>query len=157
MWFIKPVKQYHDDGPDGNWADFKALVSASAVPLGLIAYYDGHPCGWCAAGPRSRYVRAIKTPTYYGRNPAEDEVIWLVPCVFIREDARGLGLCTALVVKAMEFAKSQGAKAIEAFPYAGSKKRSRDTQVGFESVFAAIGFLEVSHPSESRIVMRATL
>lgn len=157
MWFIKPVKQYHHDGTDGNWADFTAMAQASALPLGLIAYHDGQPRGWCAVGPRSRYSRVLKTPTYHGRNPAEDEDIWLVPCVFTKDDARGLGLSRALVARAMELARSHGAKAVEAFPYVGTKRRSKDTQVGFEPVFSAIGFREVSRPSESRIVMRAML
>ena len=155
MWFIKPVMLYHQDGPCGNWADFTAMARESAVPLGLIAYYGGRPSGWCAIGPRSRYSRALKTPTYYGRDPAEDDDVWLVPCVFIRGDARGLGLSKALVAKAMDFARSYGATAVEAFPYAGAKRRSKDTQIGFESVFSANGFREVSRPSEARIIMRA--
>lgn len=66
-------------------------------------------------------------------------------------DGRGLQL---LLVAATELAKTSGATAIEGFPYVGSKRRSRDTQVGFESIFSAAGFQILRVPSANRLIMR---
>lgn len=154
MWFIKPVKKYHEDGPDGNKAEFEALARDSTLPLGLLAYDDKTPVGWCATGPRSRYFRAIRTPTYAGRDEHEDDDVWLVPCMFVRPEARGGDLGRTLVAAAVELAAASGARAIEAFPYAGTKRRSSDVQVGFESVYSANGFVVLRRPSDHRLVMR---
>jgi GNAT superfamily N-acetyltransferase len=154
MWFIKPVSQFHQDGAQGNWSDLKKLSNTSELPLGLIAYHSAVAIGWCAVGPRSRYARAIKTPTYKGRDPNEDGDVWLIPCLFTRPDWRGTGLSRMLVGEALNVAKAHNATAVEAFPYAGNTRRGKDTQVGFEPLFESHGFKTIRRPSESRIIMR---
>ena len=157
-WFIVPVKEHHAAGEAGNRATFAQLVACSAEPAGLIASVDGAAVGWCAAGPRSRYTRAIRTPTYKGRDPAEDDRVWLVPCFYIRPDARNQGVSRALLQSAVEVAREHGAIAIEGFPFAGSGRRSSgDVQVGVESLFASCGFTAVRRPSGNRVVMRLEL
>ena len=157
MWFIIPVKDYHRAGGAGNRASFCDLMAASAEPLGLLAYQGDEPAGWCAVGPRSRYARALRTPTYRGGGPGEDARVWLVPCFFVRREARGTGLGRALLQAAVGLAQRHGAQAIEGFPLTGGKRRSADLQVGFEPVFAACGFEPVGRPSGSRVVMRRDL
>jgi len=154
MWFIIPVKDYHAAGGRGNQASFRELMASSGQPLGLVAYRDGVPVGWCAVGPRSRYARAIRTPTYKGRDPDEDDDVWLLPCIFVRPDARRSALCAELIGSAVRLAKARGAAAIEAFPLSGRKRRSNDTQVGFEPAFAACGFTVKNRPSDARALMR---
>jgi GNAT superfamily N-acetyltransferase len=154
MWFIIPVRDYHAAGGAGNRASFEALAADARHPMGLIGYRDGEPVGWCALGPRSRYVRAVKTPTYAGRDPAEDDSVWLIPCLYLRKDARRAKLTEELVLAAVRLARERGAAAIEAFPLTGGKRRSADTQVGFESVFARCGFSPSRRPTPSRVVMR---
>ena len=154
MWFIIPVKEYHAAGSEGNRASFSDLIVSSDNPVGLLAKLDDQPVGWCAVGPRSRYVRAIKTPTYKGRDPAEDDDVWLVPCMFVRDESRRSGISEELLDSAVRLAKERGAAAIEGFPYSGSKRRSKETQVGFESVFSKCGFETIRTPSSSRVVVR---
>lgn len=68
MWFVSRVADYHAAGDAGNKAAFAGLLDTSEVPVGLLAYSDdGDPIGWCAAGPRSRYSRAVKAPNGGGR------------------------------------------------------------------------------------------
>jgi len=155
MWFIVPVKEYHARGNEGNRASFSELVAASDKPLGLLAFQDEEPVGWCATGPRSRYVRALKTPTYRGGDPESDSDIWLVPCLFVRKGLRGRRVSQALLEAAVDLAKECGATAIEGFPFSGSEKRSSgDVQVGTEVLFASCGFEVVRTPSANRVVMR---
>jgi GNAT superfamily N-acetyltransferase len=159
MWFIIPVKEYHAGGPAGNRAAFTELAARSDLPLGLLAYdRAGDPAGWCAVGPRTRYVRALKTPTYRGGGAGSDTDIWLVPCFFVRKDTRGSGITRALLDAAVDLARQNGATAIESYPFAASVKHpSGDVQVGSEAVFAACGFVPVRRPSASRVVMRREL
>jgi len=158
MWFIIPVKDFHEAGGEGNRARFVDLATKSDHPMGLIAYQDGEPVGWVAVGQWSRYVRALKTPTYRGGETKEGSSTWLSPCFFVRDEARGSGLTQAMLAAAVQFADENGAKAIEGFPYSGKKRRSGgDIQVSFQSVFEACGFKVVRTPSSSRVVMRREL
>lgn len=158
MWFIIPVKDFHAAGGEGNRASFCDLAARSDLPLGLLAYRADEPVGWCAVGPRARYVRALKTPTYRGGEASEDETVWLVPCFFVRQEVRGKGVSRALLEGAIRLAQDNGATAIEGFPYVGPKKRSGgDVQVGHAALFAACGFEVIRMPSPARVVMRRQL
>jgi GNAT superfamily N-acetyltransferase len=158
MWFLISVKDYHAGGREQNRLRFYELLQAEIMPVGLIAYHEENPVGWCAVGPRSRYHRAIRTPTYKGRAPDEDTLVWLTPCFFVRDEARALGVAEALLERAITLAEESGATAIEGFPFSGNQRRySGDTQVGIESVFTACGFSVIRRPSENRVIMRREL
>ena len=157
MWFIIAVKEYHQGGAAANEAKFKALAKSSAHPMGLIAYRDGEPVGWAAAGPRSRYARAVKTPTMKAIDQSENDDVWLVPCFFIRPDMRGQKITRALLEGAVKLARKSKASAIEGFPTAGSKLGSADRQVATEHLFETCGFNAISRPSSNRVVMRLEL
>lgn len=92
MWFLIPVAEYHAGGPSANRRLFCDLVEASDVPMGLLAYREGSVVGWCATGPRSRFVRALRVPSFKGRDPSEDESVWMVPCFYVRKDVRRAGV-----------------------------------------------------------------
>ena len=135
------------------------LVDGDERPVGLVAYLDDSPAGWCAVGPRSRYARAIKTPTMRGLDRAEDENVWFVPCFFIRPGGRRQGVSTALLQAAVGMAEEHGAQAIEGFPQAGDRTRSRGSnfQTGVEALFERCGFEPVRRPSDNRVIMRREL
>jgi len=154
MWFIIAVKEYHQGGAPANEAKFRTLAASAARPLGLMAYLDGQPVGWAAAGPRSRYARAVRTPTMKGIDQSENDDVWLVPCFFIRPDMRGQKIARRLLERAVELARDSNARAIEGFPTAGSKHGSTDRQVATEGLFEACGFGVVSRPSSNRVLMR---
>ena len=157
MWFIIPVKQYQADGPAGNRQSFFKLMGTDPYPLGLLAYLDDKPVGWCAVGPRSRYARAIKTPTYKGRDKELDDDVWLIPCFYVHKDARGRRITEKMLEQAVQLAEANGATAVDGFPFAGSKRQSKgDVQVGFEPLFASCDFETIRTPSAKRIVMRKT-
>lgn len=157
VWFIIPVKDYHAQGDAGNRAAFQRQLEASHIPMGLLAYDHGEPRGWCAVGPRARYVRALKMPTYRERSPGDDDSTWLLPCLFVYRDARGEALGERLVMAAAELARQHGATALESFPYAAGKRQNKETQVGFEPIFARCGFRPIACPSPVRLIMRLDL
>jgi len=156
MWFIRSVKEFHDAGRDGNRAAFVRLTEDDPQPLGLLAYKDDRPVGWCAVGPKSRYERAVKTPTLRGWKSDDEDATWFVPCLFIHPEHREQGVSSALVETAVELAAERGAKAVEAFPLAGGRRRSggSDFMTGVEPLFAKRGFEPVHRPSANRVVMQ---
>jgi GNAT superfamily N-acetyltransferase len=159
MWFITRVVDFHAAGRAGNRAAFLGLAESSSAPLGLVAYDDARPVGWCAAGPRDRFARMLKAPTLKHRDRSEDSSAWLVPCFFVRKDARRTGVSRALLAAAVALAEQNGAPAVEGFPLAGSKTRSQGTDfnTGVEPLFTSCGFAPVHRPSANRVIMRRDL
>jgi GNAT superfamily N-acetyltransferase len=157
MWFIIPVAQYHQNGFDGNKQLFCELIESSPAPVGLLAYDGDEAIGWCATGPRARYIRALKTPAYRGNDASENDSVWLVPCLYIQKHMRRTGVSRALVEAAVGVASDHEACAIEAFPFATGAKPGHNSMVGFEELFASCGFTVTRRPTPTRVVMRRAL
>ncbi len=158
MWFIIPYKEFHPAGRTGNRLAFISLTDGDVHPMGLIAYHRNEPAGWCAVGPRERYLRAVKSPTLRKRT-GDDDTTWFVPCFFVHDEHRGKGIAAALLAAAVEHAAAAGAQAIEGFPLAGDTRRSSgsDYMTGNESLFGDAGFEPTARPSNARVIMRRTL
>jgi GNAT superfamily N-acetyltransferase len=157
MWYFLTPEERQEGWHGGNRARFEVFAAEADPPAGLLAYRDGRAMGWCAVGPRSRYPAAIgpRATILKQRDPEEDDLVWLVPCFFVRAGCRRSGTTYALLSAAVELAREYGARAIEGFPIAG-EGRSTD-YVGREKVFAACGFVPVAQPSPRRVVMRREL
>jgi len=143
----------------GNRRQFTAMATGAGPPMGILASMSGEPVGWCACGPRSRYAAAAagRSNVLQGLERADDEAVWLLPCLFVRSESRGQGVTVALIRAAVDLARRQGALAIEGWPTAGSDRRPADGFLGRESVFAALGFGLVGRPSPRRAIMRLEL
>jgi GNAT superfamily N-acetyltransferase len=158
MWFLVPAKECSAGWNGGNRISFEAVTGAAAEPTGLLAYRDGEPIGWCAAGPRTRYARALRSPIMAARDADADARVWLVPCFYVRRDARRSGVTRALLEAAVKLARTHRATAIEGFPLAGDRRRSTgEAFVGVEPLFAACGFSPIERPTAARVVMRREL
>ncbi len=132
----------------------------SKTTSGLIAYLDGEPVGWCAVEPRTAYhglMRNFRVP-WDGRNEDKaDDTIWSVTCFVTRAGYRRRGISYALVRAAVDFARERGARALEGYAmitHPGQEITWGELHVGSRSIFAAAGFVEVSHPTPRRVVMR---
>jgi GNAT superfamily N-acetyltransferase len=158
MWFLLPAKECSAGWSGGNKVAFELAAQSETRPMGLLAYRAGEPIGWCAVGPRARYARALRSPVLGGRDPATDRDTWLLPCFYIRRDARRSGVTRTLVEAAVALASRHRATAIEAFPLAGDRRRGTgEAFVGVEPLFAACGFSVVDRPTPARVVMRREL
>ena len=143
----------------GNRDRFVAMAEVSQTPMGVLALVAGQPVGWCACGPRSRYMAAIggRSKLLLGRERAEDERVWLLACFFVGVEHRGQGVTHALMCSAVDLARGEGAVAIEGWPLAASARRSADAFVGQERVYEALGFSCVQRPNPQRAIMRLEL
>ena len=162
-----------------NWAERKATPVAERVrrlerqthcgspnartTSGIVAYLDGEPVGWCNVEPRTAFVpRLLNSPVpWVGRDedPADDSV-WAITCFVVRAGYRRRGLTRVLARAAVDHARDRGARALEGYPILtapGVEITWGELNVGARSVFADAGFVEVSHPTARRVVMRIDL
>jgi GNAT superfamily N-acetyltransferase len=154
-WFLIPSKECSAGWSGANQDTFEAMTGSAKQPMGLLAYQGNDPIGWCAAGPRSRYTRALRSNVLKGRDADEDARVWLVPCFYVRRDARKGGVTRALLEAAVDLARAKGASAVEGFPLAGDGRRSASSAyLGVEPLFAACGFIAVGRPTAGRVIMR---
>jgi GNAT superfamily N-acetyltransferase len=154
MWWRMTSKEWTTSGKEGHKKTMRTIVHSEIVP-GLIAYADGIPAAWVAVEPREHYER-LKTSEILA--PVDDLPVWSITCFFIQRDYRRLGLMEKLINTAVDYAKSHGAQAVEAYPYDIHEKKSSGTiYTGVASAFRDCGFVEVIRRSEQRPIMRKML
>lgn len=139
----------------GNRRRFETLA-AGETSMGVMAMVDSEPVGWAACGPRSRYAGddPSRHPELGGRPRAEDDTVWLLPCLFVHPEHRARGVSHAVVEAAVALARREGALALEGWPLSASVARSADAFVGREQLFAELDFHCVERPHPTRAIMR---
>jgi GNAT superfamily N-acetyltransferase len=155
MYYRQTSTEFDESKGDTNKALMKGIVESGLAP-GLIGYRDGVPVGWVAVGPRDWYGKLGRSRV---AKPLDERAAWSVTCFVIPKEYRGQGVATALLVKAVEFAQSQGATVIEGYPVEPRKGKMPDFWVwmGLASMFKDCGFVEVARRSETRPFMRKEL
>lgn len=141
----------------GNRRRFEAMAEGES-PMRVLVSLADTPVGWGACGPRSRYLgdSASRHPLLGDRPRAEDETVWLLPCVFVRAGHRGQGISHAVVDAAVSLARQHRATALEAWP-SSRDSSSTDTFLGREGLFAELGFRCGARPTSDRAIMRVDL
>ena len=126
---------------------------------GLVAYLEGEPVGWVAVEPRSAYPK-LRTSRVVWPGRSEDKAddrVWAVTCFCIRKGYRGRGITYPLARAAADYAREQGATAVEGYPMVTQpfvEITWGELHVGAAQVFSEAGFTEVSAPTKRRRVMR---
>ncbi|MGU3643927.1 GNAT family N-acetyltransferase [Microbacterium sp. C23T] len=120
-------------------------------PPALIAYVDGEAAGWVRIGPRTKQVRIGRTRNFSdaSQEPWDDDSVWSVSCFVVRKEHRQHGLNAKLLDAAIDYARTSGARVIEAYPLdldAGKKIPVNDLFHGVLSTFEEAGFREVARP-----------
>ncbi len=141
-----------------RWDDLTRLfgeqgaVNASTI-TGILAFQDGEPVGWCSVAPRETYPSLERSRTL-ARIDAEP--VWSIVCFVIAKPHRGRGVATRLIKAAVEYARAQGAKIVEAYPVEPGNRKLDAVMafMGVESMFRRAGFEEVARPSPKRRIMR---
>ena len=119
----------------------RQLVRQSPPP-GVLAYDDDEVVGWAAVHPRS--------DTSFARNrkiPHVDDVdVWSVWCIRVRPGHRREGISHHLLAGAVEFARANGAVAIEGYPLddQGREIDSTMAYVGALARFEKAGFVKAA-------------
>jgi GNAT superfamily N-acetyltransferase len=124
-------------------------------PVGLLAYIDATPVGWCSVGPRDSFGRIARSPAVTPAAGREaPETTWSTVCYFIHRTYRGRGVARALLRAAVQYAREQGATAFEGYPVRPRSTRfdSHSAFPGVHSVYAEAGFVEVPSAAPTRSV-----
>ena len=129
-------------------------------PPGVLAYDGDEVVGWAAIHPRAdtSFARNRRIPQ------VDDRDVWSLWCVRVRPGHRGQGIAHELVRGAVEFARSSGAPAVEAYPVdnKGQKVDLTMAYVGTRALFERAGFSKVSDTDSvlngfPRVLMRLEL
>ena len=132
-------------------AALKRLVE-SGKPPGLIGYRDKVPVGWISLGPRKDYARLARSPVM---RPVDDEPVWSIICYVVPAAFRRQGVARSLLDAAIEYARKQGARILEAYPV-DKPRPSQDGSLWFgtKAIYDAAGFREVARRKPHRPVVR---
>lgn len=129
-------------------------------PVGVLAYDGDEVVGWAAVAPRAE--------TTFARSPKIPHIdnldVWTVWCIRVRPGYRKQGISNRLLAGAVDFARSQGAPALEGYPVdnRGEKVNQTLAFVGTRSTFEKAGFYKASDTTSvsggyPRVLMRHDL
>jgi GNAT superfamily N-acetyltransferase len=136
---------------------FRGRVEAGPPP-GLLAYRDAAPVGWVQVGPRADVpgwngARRLTAPT--ADAPAEDARVWGISCFVTKAGCRWQGIARALLTGAVDWARQNGARVLDACPVdAGGNRPPVSLYHGLASTFRRAGFREVARRRADRPLMR---
>ena len=85
----------------------------------------------------------------------DDKPVWSIVCSFVGRDFRGRGVQRRLLSAAIDFARDEGVRTLEAYPV-DKPGRTADSNLWFgtKSMFDAAGFEEVARRKPERPVVR---
>ena len=108
-------------------------------PPGLVAYAGGRAVGWVSLAPRTDFGRLTHAKVLA---PVDDQPVWSIVCFVVSRTARGRGVAKALLDGAIDWARSQGATILEAYPsdVQGRKVPAANLYHGSLTMFEAAGF-----------------
>ena len=151
-WCRKPAGTRQARADERNTLLKSALHAQvlQGTPIGLLAYRDGRPVGWCSIAPRATY-RRLGGPD----QSAAEAPIWSLVCFFVRRAFRGQGLTERLVRAAIGYARDGGARVIEAYPVDPQSPSYRF--MGLVGLFEKAGFRRVGRAGTRRHVVQLDL
>ena len=133
---------------EGRAAGLEGLIR-HGTPVGVLAYLDGEPVGWCSIAPRETYA-ALEG--YRALARVDDAPLWSVVCFFVDRHVRRQGVTLGLLRAAVEYARSQGARVVEGYPVEPGS--GLFTYMGSPATFRRAGFRDVTPPGRARQVVR---
>lgn len=118
------------------------------APVGLLAYLDGEPVGWCSIAPRETYAGLER---YRALARIDAKPVWSVVCFFLDRRLRGQNATQLFLEAAVDYAASHGAAIVEGYPV---KAGALYAYMGSIGTFQRAGFCEVTPKGAVRPIMR---
>jgi GNAT superfamily N-acetyltransferase len=152
MWWRIKRAEFDANHGEANRLAMEAIIRSGEVP-GLLAYLDEEPVGWCSIAPREAFPVLDRSHVL---KRVDDQPVWSIVCFYISRKHRHRGLTRALIEAAVDFARSQGAAIVEAYPVDPdtSKVNVNDAFTGLIGTFRKAGFKEVVRRSNRRVILR---
>lgn len=157
QYFRLRGKAWDTATPASNRDALRDQVRRGDRPPGVLATTsDGTPVGWCAVAPRAEYPRVVASPNWRGGDPDA----WVITCFVVPVPHRRQGLAAHLLEGALDFARSQGAEAVEAcavdLTHAG-RVPSAGLYRGPLSLYLSADFEELGRTSPQWVLVRRSL
>lgn len=152
-----PYRATREETRQRNRATLKAGMArriCQGESVGLLAYNGDEPIGWCSVAPRPTFPR-LRTSSVTGAADSNDPSTWSLTCFYVPRRIRGRGLAQRLLKAAIDYARQQGAAAVEAYPTDPESPSYR--YGGIRLMFSNAGFREIGHLGKRRYVMRLDL
>ena len=146
-WRLRST-EFQRSTKDQRVAALDALV-CEQIPIGVLAYADGEPVGWCSVAPRECYEALER---YRALPRIDAAAVWSVVCFFVDRRIRRQGVTLGLLKAAVQYAQSQGARIIEGYPVEPGPRLY--TYMGSPMTFHRAGFRDVTPRGQARLVMR---
>jgi GNAT superfamily N-acetyltransferase len=145
---------------EGNREKAMRTLCERSNPPGVVTYLDRVPVGWCNIGPRSEIPRLVNSSLI---RPVDDLPVWSIVCIVVRGGYRKRGVTGPLLEGAVEYARANGAPAVEAYPVDPPGRMDTTMAfVGTRSMFQKAGFRVIGTTNAvaskmPRLIMRRDL
>lgn len=153
------AQEIRERGGEDRYEVMCSLAREKIAP-GVIAYLGDQPVGWCSISPRAQIPKLENSKLI---RPVDDLRVWSIICMVVRGGYRRRGVNRQMVLGVLEYAKSLGAPAVEAYPVDPEGRMDLTMAfVGTRKMFEEAGF-EVVGVSDAvasrmpRLIMRKTL
>ncbi len=155
MWWRIRRSVWEKQKGEGNRKALKRLATKGPAP-GILAYIEGKPAGWVCVGPRDDFP-VLENSRLFKR--IDDQKVWSIVCFFTARPYRRTGMTGKLIQAAIRYARTKGARILEAYPVEPKSDKMPDlfAFTGLNSVFRKAGFKEVARRSETRPMLRKEL
>ncbi len=153
------AQEIRERGGEDRYEAMCSLAREKIAP-GVIAYLGDQPVGWCSISPRAQIPKLENSKLI---RPVDDLRVWSIICMVVRGGYRRRGVNRQMVLGVLEYAKSLGAPAVEAYPvdpegrmdltmaYVGTRKMFEEA--GFE----VVGVSDAVASRMPRLIMRKML
>lgn len=150
-WRIGPG--YYKRKPETNRSAFHSLVR-SGPPPGLIALAGNISLGWCQLTPRDALPWLDHAWRLKG---VGNEPVWSISCFYVRKGHRKKGISRRLLEAAIETARRNRVRLLEAYPLDARFTEKTASFTGYVSTFRRAGFKIVIRRVPPQPIMRLNL
>lgn len=153
MYYRLSKADFHTGKTDNRNKNLMKELIWNGKPAGLLGFLNEKPVAWCAFAPREDFIKLEKSRVH---KRIDDKKVWSIPCFFIHKEYRKSGISGFLLQGAIEYAKIEGIKIIEAYPAIPTKEKLPDSfaWIGLYKTFERIGFKIVDRTSRNRPMVR---
>jgi GNAT superfamily N-acetyltransferase len=137
---------------EGNKHMMHELVKMNEQ-IGIIAYQDNKPAGWCSVAPRENFIKLDNSKVL---KRIDDQLVWSITCLFVLKQFRRMGYSVEILKGAVDYCRSLEVKIIEAYPVVpyDEKMPAAFAWTGLLSAYLKAGFTEAERRSPKRPIVR---
>ena len=150
-WRIGPG--YFKRKPETNRSAFQAIVR-SGPPPGLIALSGNTSLGWCQLTSRDALPWLDRA---WRLKRVDNQPVWSISCFYVRKGHRRKGISRRLLEAAIETARRNRVRLLEAYPLDAKFTEKTASFTGYVSTFQRAGFKILARHVPTQPIMRLDL